>query len=73
MIEIKIDTQIQTINKTIYRHIDNTVFLSRGAVSQDILSQLRNFVEHIMLKFYSNGIDIDDTYENICKAIKYVQ
>ncbi len=73
MTEFKINTQIQTINKTICRHIDNTVFLSRGAVSQDILSQLRNFVEHIMLKFYSNGIDIDDTYENICKAIKYVQ
>lgn len=37
------------------------------------VSQLRNFIEHIMLKFYANGQDIDNSYENICKAIDFVK
>lgn len=70
---LSIDRQIYNIDSVICRHFDNTGFSSRGAVSQDVLSQLRNFLEHIMLKFYSNGNDITDSYENICKAIDYVQ
>lgn len=70
---LRIDTQIMNIDKVICRHIDNIGEFQRGVVSQDILSQLRNFVEHIMLKFYSNGQDIDDTYDNICKAIDFVK
>jgi hypothetical protein len=69
----KIDGQILTINQVICRHIDNLATSPRGIVSQDILSQLRNFVEHIMLKFYANGQDINDSYENICEAIKFVK
>ncbi len=70
---LKVDKKILNINKVICRHIDNLDFLERGEVSQDILSQLRNFVEHIMLKFYANGKDIDDSYDNICLAIEYVK
>ncbi|MDK2965460.1 ATP-dependent RecD-like DNA helicase [Lacrimispora sp.] len=66
-----IDEQVINIDKVICRHIGATDFSSRGAVSQDILAQLRNFVEHIMLKFYAQGNDINDSYENICKAVKY--
>ncbi|MCH5250655.1 MAG: AAA family ATPase [Lachnospiraceae bacterium] len=47
--------------------------LSRGQISQDILSQLRHFVEHIILKVYANGEDIEDSQENLKKAVKYVK
>ncbi|GIN41169.1 hypothetical protein J19TS1_41180 [Heyndrickxia oleronia] len=49
---LRIDEQIFNINKVICRHIDSLGTSPRDVVSQDILSQLRNFVEHIMLKFY---------------------
>lgn len=68
-----IDNRILNIDKVICRHIGSSDFSPRGAVSQDVLAQLRNFLEHVMLKFYANGGDIDNTYENICKAIEYVQ
>lgn len=68
-----IDNRIKNIDRVICRHIHSIDFSSRGAVSQDILAQLRNFLEHIMLKFYANDGDIDNTYENICKAIEFVQ
>lgn len=44
-------------------------------MSQNILSQLRNFVEHTSLKAYSNnkGIDFEATYENLQKGIKFVK
>lgn len=67
---LKIDEQILNIDKVICRHIDASDFSGRGAVSQDILAHLRNFVEHIMLKFYANGGDIEDSYNNICKAVE---
>jgi len=70
---LKIDSQIHIIDETICRHIENLDFSGRGAVSQDILSQLRNFVEHIMLKVYANGHDIDNDYANITKAISAVK
>lgn len=70
---LRIDRQIKDINKVICRHIDNLDSYERGTVSQDILSQLRNFVEHIMLKVYANGSDIDNKYENIKRAIDHVK
>lgn len=70
---LRIDEQIFNINNVICRHIDSLGTSPRGVVSQDILSQLRNFVEHIMLKFYSNGQDIENSYDNICKAIEFVK
>jgi hypothetical protein len=68
-----IDSQIITIDKAICRHIAELSTSPRGMVSQDILAQLRNWVEHIMLKFYANCKDVDDSYQNICDAIKYVE
>jgi Cdc6-like AAA superfamily ATPase len=71
----KIDNQIRIADGVICRHIDELDFSGRGAVSQDILSQLRNFVEHIMLKIYANGNNnnIEDKYANITKAIAFVK
>lgn len=70
---LQIDEQILKTDKVICRHISNMSNLSRGQISQDILSQLRHFVEHIMLKVYANGADIEDSHENIQKAVKYVK
>lgn len=70
---LQIDKQILNIDKAICRHISNLSNSTRGEVSQDILSQLRHFVEHIMLKIYANGSDIEDTQDNIKQAVKYVK
>ena len=69
----RLDNQIRIIDDVICRHFNNIEIMSRGMVSQDILSQMRNLVEHLMLKFISNGQDIDINYDNICKAINSVQ
>ncbi|MDR3177888.1 MAG: ATP-dependent RecD-like DNA helicase [Campylobacteraceae bacterium] len=70
----KIDKQIQISSNSICRHIDSLDFLNRGAVSQDILKKLRDFVEHIMLKIYCTDIhDVEYNYDNICKAIDFVK
>jgi DNA replication protein DnaC len=69
----KIDTEILKINKVICRHIDAIETSERGYVAQDILAHLRNFIEHIMLKVWQHPNDIENTYPNICEAIKYVQ
>lgn len=70
---LRIDTKILNIDKVICRHIESLETSDRGVVSQDVLAQLRNFVEHIMLKFYANGHDIDNSYDNICKAIDFTR
>lgn len=73
MANLRIDTQILNIDKVICRHISNLSDLPRGQISQDILSQLRHFVEHIMLKIYAKGDDIEDSQENVKNAVKYAK
>lgn len=70
---LRIDSQILNIDKVICRHISNLNNSTRGQISQDILSQLRHFVEHIMLKIYADGNDIEDSQENVKKAVKYAK
>ena len=69
----QVDNQILIDDAAICRHIDSLGFLERGAISQDILKNLRDFVEHIMLKIYAHPNDIEVTYPNICKAIEFVK
>ncbi len=45
-----IDRQILVVDNTICNSIDALCAEQRGFLSQMILAQLRNFVEHIMLK-----------------------
>lgn len=72
----KIDKKILEIDKNICKNIEKSAE-DRGNLSQNILAQLRNFVEHIMIKYYceSNGIDIsgvsEDKYNEIKQAISY--
>ena len=70
---LQIDKQILNIDKVICRHISNLSNSTRGEITQDILSQLRHFVEHIMLKIYANGSDIEDTQDNVKLAVKYAK
>ncbi len=69
----KIDNLIIDIDKVICSNIDKFDVSERGLLSQNILSQLRNFVDHIFLKIYSNGQDIENNYENIKKAEAFVK
>lgn len=68
---LRIDEQIMNSDRVICRHIDSIENASIGEISQDILSHLRHFVEHIMLKIYANGDDIEDSHENVQKAVKF--
>lgn len=68
-----IDASIRKIDSVICRHLDSIEDSSRGAISQDILEQLMKFVNHIMLKFYVNGSDIEVNEENIAKATEFAQ
>lgn len=70
---LRVDEQIMNSDRVICRHIDSIGTASIGEISQDILSQLRHFVEHIILKIYANGDEIEDSHENVKKAVKYVK
>jgi len=70
----KIDEKIEIINKAICSNISVFDESQRGLLSQNILSQLRNFVEYTSLKAYCAhiGREIDDSYDNICLANEHV-
>lgn len=67
---LKIDEAILESDKIICRQISRLGESTRGEVSQEVLESLRHFVEHILLKVYANGDDIEDTQENIKAAVK---
>ena len=69
----KIDKQIIRSDATICRHIENLDVLGRGAVSQDILQNLRTFVEHTMFKIYAHANNTIYNYDEIKKAINFVK
>lgn len=69
----KIDRKIKDIDKLISKNINIFTNSDRGLLSQNILGQLRNLVECVSLKEYSNGMDIEITYDNIKKANSFVK
>ena len=56
---LKVDEAVYDTNKVICRNISVFDASERGLLSQNILAQLRNFVEYIVQKVYSNGVDTD--------------
>ena len=56
---LKVDEAIYDTNIVICRNISVFDASERGLLSQNILAQLRNFVEYIVQKVYSNGVDTD--------------
>ena len=71
---LKIDCAILNTNKNICKNIDCFDESERGLLSQNILAQLRNFVEYIAVKVYANGSDIDpNDYNKNVAALKHLQ
>ena len=66
---------ILQVNRVICSNINMIDSSKRGLLSQNILSQLRNLVEYISLKIYSDakGIELDINYENIVDANDYIK
>lgn len=71
---LMVDQAIFDANRVICRNIAVFDDSERGLLSQNILSQLRNFVEYIAQKVYSNGADTDpNDYENKKAAWEFVK
>lgn len=70
---LKVDEAIYESNRIICRQVSRLGESTRGEVSQEILESLRHFVEHIILKVYANGSDIEDTHDNLKIAVKHVK
>ncbi|QQS59093.1 AAA family ATPase [Candidatus Peregrinibacteria bacterium] len=68
----KIDSQIIAIDKAICGNIRKFDVTERGLQSQNILSQLRNLIEHVALKMFAGQKDIENTYENIQNALQFI-
>ncbi len=65
---LRIDKAILDTNSVICENISKRSLMDRGFLSQNILSQLRNFVEYIAIKEYGNGQDIDPNDYGLRKA-----
>lgn len=71
---LRIDEAILNTNAVICKNIERFDESERGLLSQNILAQLRNFVEYIVAKIYSNGRDIDpNDYKKKKEAIDYIK
>lgn len=70
---LKVDAAILDTNRVICRNISVFDTSERGLLSQNILAQLRNFVEYIAQKVYSNGVDTDpNDYKDKKEAWEFV-
>jgi len=71
----KLDEAINNINKVIEKNISIFDDSERGLLSQNILSQLRNLVEHTFLKVYNEHkkTNYPPEYDNFRKAEKYIK
>mgnify|MGYP004496483247 FL=1 len=71
---LTIDKAIYDTNEVICKNINKFDSSERGLLSQNILSQLRNFVEYISMKIYAKGDDINpNNYDEKCKALEFIK
>ena len=72
---MSIDVKIANIDKIICRNIDLIDFdgVTRDLVAQNLLSQSRNLVEHIALKIFSRGHDIEANWSTIPQALEFIK
>lgn len=71
---LRIDKAILDTNAVICDNISQLSFADRGLLSQNILGHIRNFVEYIAIKAYSNGKDVDPNDYNLnVAALKDMQ
>lgn len=69
----ELDRKIENINKTLCDNIELVDFTDRGFVSQNLLSQCRNLVEHVAMKIYSEENDLVIGYDGIQAAMKHLK
>ena len=55
---LRIDKAILDTNAVICENISRLGEIDRGLLSQNILSQIRNFVEYVAIKIFANGKDV---------------
>lgn len=67
------DREILNVDKVICDNIDKREALGIKLLSQNIISQLRNFVEAIVLKIYSFTHETKVSYDEKKKALKYIK
>ena len=71
---MRVDNAILDTNKVICKNINIFDSSDRGLLSQNILAQLRNFVEYIAIKVYSKGNDVDpNDYDLRVRALESVK
>ncbi len=72
---MNIDRQISNIDQVICNNIDlfGSLGATRSFVSQNLLAQSRNLVEHIAVKAYGNGTDIMADWKTIPSALEYIK
>lgn len=72
---LDIDKAIYDSNSTICNNIELLRGNERGLLAQNILSQLRNFLECIFVKIYvaSGNSLVEKDYDNICQAVKFMK
>ena len=71
---LRIDKAILDTNEVICDNISKLRVLERGLLSQNILGHIRNFVEYVAVKAFSNGADINpNDYSQNVAALKNIQ
>ncbi len=71
---LRIDKAIINTNQAICENIKQLASLDRGLLSQNILSQTRNFVEYIAVKIYPTDLDKNPyDYELKKTALRYIK
>lgn len=71
---LRIDKAILDTNEVICDNISKLDASERGLLSQNILGHIRNFVEYVAIKAYSNGADVNpNDYDLNVQALKNLQ
>lgn len=69
----RVDKAIMDTDRIICKNISRFDTSERGILCQNILSQLRNFIEYIAIKIYSKGEDVDPyNYDKNKEALKFI-
>lgn len=72
---LEIDRKIKDIDKIICDNIALIDFagVTRALISQNLLGQSRNLVEHIAVKIFGQGVDIDVNWDTIRAAKNFIK
>lgn len=71
---LDVERRILDIDKTLCENIDLIDFqnVTRALVSQNLLSQSRNLIEHIAVRAYSEGKDVRVNWDTINAGLDYI-